>query len=397
MSLPSKAVTVLQVVSGLHPCAGGPSRTITQLCDALALVPNVQVTLLTQGLIGEPIIEPQELAVDLRVIDTSFRSILRTGFPVRDALCKIEINQRPSLIHSNGLWVMASHWAARAARRWNTPLVIQPHGMLAPWALEHKGRKKRIAMVLYQRRDLETAKVLIATSTVEYENIRRLGFRQPIAIIPNGVKINPSVSVNAKSEGKHDFRTVLFLSRIHPVKGVLNLVEAWSLLAPANWRLRIAGPDEGGHLAEVMSMVQRSGIAETIEYVGTVDGNQKEALYRDADVFVLPSFTENFGVVVAEALSYGLPVITTKGAPWADLETYRCGWWVDIGVEPLVAALRNAMALDDAELLAMGERGKAYVQRYNWTDIARQTAEVYRWVLGEAAMPNCVHVDCGIK
>ena len=108
---------------------------------------------------------------------------------------------------------------------------------------------------------------------------------------------------------------------------------------------------------------------------------------------MLPTFSENFGVVVAEALSHGLPVITTRGAPWADLETHGCGWWVDIGVEPLAVALRQAMALSDDERWTMGERGRAYVQRYNWADIARQMADVYRWVLGQGTRPDCLHLD----
>ena len=106
-----------------------------------------------------------------------------------------------------------------------------------------------------------------------------------------------------------------------------------------------------------------------------------------------PTFSENFGVVVAEALGHGLPVITTRGAPWADLETHGCGWWIDIGVEPLAAALRQAMALSDDERRAMGERGRAYVQRYNWDVIAREMIHVYRWMLGHGDPPACVQVD----
>lgn len=119
----------------------------------------------------------------------------------------------------------------------------------------------------------------------------------------------------------------------------------------------------------------------------------KAALYREADLFVLPTFSENFGLVVAEALAYGLPVITTRGAPWADLETYGCGWWIETGMEPLVPALRAAMALSNAERRAMGERGRVYVRRYDWDVIAAETLALYRWVLGQGERPACVHVD----
>jgi glycosyltransferase involved in cell wall biosynthesis len=131
----------------------------------------------------------------------------------------------------------------------------------------------------------------------------------------------------------------------------------------------------------------------SVVFAGAVAGAQKAALYRDADLFVLPTFSENFGLVVAEALSYGVPVITTRGAPWADLETHGCGWWIDTGVEPLVAALRAATALTDSERQAMGERGRAYVQRYDWDAIAAQTLALYRWVLGQGERPGFVRVD----
>ena len=299
-----------------------------------------------------------------------------------------------SLLHSNGLWLPVNHLASVAALRYGIPLIIQPHGMLEPWALNHKAWKKRIAMSLFQKHDLNAAKALVATSSVEYENIRKLGFRQPVAVIPNGVQIDLPVGLSIKPLGiTNGIRTALFLSRVHPVKGLLNLVQAWRQLAPKQWRLCIAGPNEGGHLEEVMALVRQLGLGESVEYVGEVDGEQKSALYRNADLFVLPTFTENFGVVVAEALAHGVPVITTRGAPWGDLETYRCGWWVDIGVVPLVQALRAAMALSDDERRAMGTRGREYIQRYNWDTIAQQTIEVYRWVLGKGSKPDCVWTD----
>ncbi len=263
--------------------------------------------------------------------------------------------------------------------------------MLEPWALGHKAWKKRIGMALFQRNDLNAARVLIATSSQEYENIRKLGLRQPVALIPNGVDLMISrVAGDGFPRRPERVRSVLFLSRIHPKKGLLNLMHAWAALAPSGWRLRIAGPDEGGHLAEVMALAQRLGIVESVERVGEVDGERKNEAYRDADLFVLPTFSENFGVVVAEALAHGLPVITTRGAPWADLKAQHCGWWIDIGVEPLVDALRTAMALGDEERRAMGERGREYVRRYDWSAIAGDTVAVYSWIVGRGPLPKCV-------
>lgn len=319
--------------------------------------------------------------------------MLRLGLPVRAELVRIARQIPPSLIHNNGLWQPANHWAASMARRFGIPLVVQPHGMLEPWALKEKALKKSLGMALFQRRDLETAKVLVATSADEYRNLRRLGLTQPVAIIPNGIDLAAAEGPKVERARTAGERTVLFLSRVHKKKGLANLVQAWAQVRPTGWRLQIAGPDEGGHLAEVMRAAQAVGVAGSIDYLGEVNGARKTEVYHNADLFVLPTFSENFGVVVAEALSHGLPVITTRGAPWADLETNGCGWWVDIGVEPLATALRQAMALNDDERRDMGERGRAYVQRYNWADIARQMADVYRWVLGQGARPDCVQLD----
>ena len=384
---------VLHVVPSLHPAAGGPSRTVTQLVDALAGAGGLNVTLLSQGVPGEPAVQPQATEVSCRICNSASRQMLRLGLPVRTELVRIARQSPPSLIHNNGLWQPANHWAASTARRFGIPLVVQPHGMLEPWALQEKALKKRLGMALFQRRDLETAKVLVATSADEYHNLRHLGLSQPVAVTPNGIDLTAAGVPKVERPRTGGDRTVLFLSRVHKVKGLTNLVQGWAQVRPDGWRLQIAGPDEGGHLAEVMRAAQAVGVAGSIDYLGEVDGARKTEVYRNADLFVLPTFSENFGVVVAEALSHGLPVITTRGAPWADLETHGCGWWVDIGVEPLATALRQAMALNDDERRAMGERGRAYVQRYNWADIARQMADVYRWVLGQGARPDCVHLD----
>ena len=288
-----------------------------------------------------------------------------------------------------------NHYVAITARKFRIPLVIHPRGMLEPWALQYRGWKKHLALWLYQRQDLETATLLFATAEQEAQGIRRLGLRQPIAVIPNGVKLAvPQRNGVLDERLQRSPRTALFLSRIHPIKGLLNLVEAWGRVRPANWRLCLAGPDEGGHLTVVMRRVRELGLETAVEFVGEVEGDTKTALFANAELFILPTFSENFGVVVAEALACGVPVITTKGAPWKGLLTHRCGWWIDIGVEPLVAALREATALPPDTLRDMGRRGRAYVeQHFGWPGIAQQMLSVYRWVLGQGDRPDCIALD----
>lgn len=387
-------ITILHTIADLHPHSGGTSRVVADFTDALAQSGQVACALVSQGLAGEPMIELAAHGLTKEIAISRSRFSLKFGFPFRRAVCGLMTAKiRPALIHGHGIWLPVNHWSASCARSHGVPYVVQPHGMLEPWALQHRVWKKRIAMRLFQRRDLDAAVLLVATSEQEYRNIRDLGLTQPVAVIPNGVQLEVAEPDGMRPAGGRTVRTALFLSRIHPKKGLMNLIAAWGQIKPVNWRLRIAGPDEGGHLAEVMAAARAHGVEDLLDYIGQVGGERKAQLYREADLFVLPTFSENFGVVVAEALAHGLPVITTRGAPWADLETYGCGWWIDVGVEPLVMALRQAMALRDEEREAMGARGRFYVQRYDWNDIARQTVATYRWLLGEGHRPDCVRTD----
>ena len=389
-----KNLNVLHVVQNLHPHSGGPSRTVVQLTDELARNPGTSVGLMFQGKIGEPAVESNNTAVERHFTTSSSEFAMKSGIPILRGLNLIMSGAPPDLLHSHGVWSPANHWVSKVARRNRIPLFIHPRGMLEPWALDHKFLKKKIGMYLYQQEDIRSASALFATSMQECENLRKLGLRHPIAVIPNGVNINSTKNQPVEQKiYRSGNRKVLFLSRIHPKKGLFNLINAWAQAAPVGWELGLVGPDEGGHLAEVINLIDERGLTQSVKYLGERDGSAKTRCYEDADLFVLPTFSENFGVVVAEALTCGVPVITTRAAPWGDLVTHRCGWWIDVGVEPLVQALRVAMALCDEERRIMGINGMRYVRRFDWRDIASQTLDVYHWTLGKALKPNFVHTD----
>jgi glycosyltransferase involved in cell wall biosynthesis len=213
--------------------------------------------------------------------------------------------------------------------------------------------------------------------------------RQPIAVIPNGVHVPEKLTAPAvQSE-----RIALFVSRIHPKKGLLNLVEAWRIVRPEGWRMIIAGPDEGGHQSEVLSAIRAAGLERKFAFIGAVEGEEKWTLFRQASLFILPTFSENFGVAVAEALACGVPVITTKGAPWSSLSTQQCGWWIDIGVDPLAAALRTATQAEPEMLSRMGDRGRTWAARaFTWKAIAGEMRAVYEWVLRGGTVPPSIQI-----
>lgn len=295
---------------------------------------------------------------------------------------------RSDVIHNHGLWLMPNVYAGWAAARARTPLIVAPRGMLGAAALRFSRMRKALFWQILQGPAVRHAACFHATSRQECEDIRAFGLMQPVAMIPNGIDL-PEPEGNPTRIGYAD-RVVLSLGRIHPKKGLDRLVRAWAKVEPAypRWRLRIVGPPEVGHDAELRALAATLKLSR-VSIEPPIYGEEKHIAFQQADFFVLPTLDENFAVTVAESLAAGTPVIATKGAPWAGIEVERCGWWVDHGVEPLLAALREAMALPREELRAMGARGRAWMARdFGWDAIAGRMAAVYAWLAGKASAPQ---------
>lgn len=328
---------------------------------------------------------------------TTFFPQTATGVPVLRQL-KLSLALQAALqkglggvdiVHSHGLWVAPNIYAGQAASRSGRPLVVSPRGMLSSGALQFSRLKKRVIWETFQGPAYRKAATWHATSADEAGDIRAFGITAPIAIIPNGIDLPRQIAPHLPDKVT---RTILFLSRIHPKKCLPTLLEAWQRLSVhrKNWQLVIAGPDEGGHRSELEAMVRNKNIPRVV-FTGPVYGSEKEALLLDADLFVLPTLSENFGIAVAEALAAGIPSIVTKGAPWQGLETEQCGWWVDQGTEPLLKAMLSATELPAAERQAMGLRGRAWMeQNFGWEAIGRDMKDVYLWLTNEGPCPTCV-------
>ncbi len=347
--------------TSLDPAYGGPAFSVSRLACALAEA-GVDV--------GVWASDQSAGTTKLLASDTAVRRLAGSLTEALDRFGGVTV------IHDNGIWLPHNHALAKLADRRGIPRIVSTRGMLEPWAMNHKRWKKRVAWRAYQRRDLARAKLHHATADIEADNLRQLKLGVPIRMIPNGVDLPEMARAGRPAGGPA--RTALFLGRIYPVKGLPMLVEAWARVLPQGWRLQIVGPDEGGHRAEVALAVSSAGLGDVVSFLGPLEGPAKQAALFGADLLVLPSHSESFGMVVAEALAHGLPVLTTTAAPWPGLADHACGWRVEPTVAGLVEGLRSATSCDSASLCTMGARGRAMVAaEFGWQGVALQFVAAY--------------------
>lgn len=290
---------------------------------------------------------------------------------------------QPDVFHDNGIWWAHNHTIARYALRHQLPRVVSLRGMLEPWARQHKRLKKAVAWPLYQARDLRSAQMLHATSAQEGANLAAMMPGAPITEIGNGLAM-PGPECVAFGKGDHSTwatparRQALFVGRLHPVKGLPMLLQAWHQAALEDWDLVIAGPDEAGHRRELEAEIARLRLGAAVSLVGAVSGDAKARLFKASQLFVLPSYSESFGMAVGEALAHGLPVITTMNVPWPQLEALHCGWRAEASADALAAALARAAQCPREQLAEMGQRGRQLVaDEFSWAALTPRFIRLY--------------------
>ena len=287
------------------------------------------------------------------------------------------------LVHLHSVFLWPTWAAARAARKSGVPYLVAPRGMMVRELIRRKNRWLKTAWIrLIERRNLEHAAGIHVTAPMEGKELERFGFNFPQShYIPNGVDPPSDEELTrASSSAIPDEPYVLFLSRINWKKGLDRLVKAWA--GVPDQLLVVAGNDEEGYQAKIEKLAGEEGVVERIRFIGPVKGTDKWLLYRNAQLFVLPSYSENFGIVVLEAMASGCPVAVTSGVGLADtVENERCGVLLD-GTPRQMASAINGLLSDQAGRNEMGDRGRQVAcSQFSWQSIARDMEQVYKVIL----------------
>jgi glycosyltransferase involved in cell wall biosynthesis len=353
---------VIHYIQSVDKSGGGTTEYMRLISTALKN--DISLSIAT-GISENPIV------IDGVLINFFNTSILRWFSLMKEFRVYLE-NEKPDIVHINGIWSPQNWGFQKVAQELEIKVVLSPHGMLEPWIVKHNPFKKKIALLLFQKKAIHRVNHIHTTAQIEKESIRNLGFKNPITIIPNGIDLSEISSVKTSYGNKK----VIFLSRIHPKKGIELLLEAWRITETKGWSLEIAGNGDENY---IQSLVLNAKDLDNVQFVGSKYGEDKWNFLRSADVMVLPTHSENFGIVVAEALAVGIPVITTTGTPWNDLQKFSCGWLIDLSVENLKSTLIEVFNTPIYYLEKMGDNGKKLVvNKYDINQVAKSINILYK-------------------
>lgn len=376
---------VIHVVPSVGPESAGPSYSVPALCGGLVRS-GCDVSLFLK----EPL--PNR---DLPCRAYSFKSAAfphpRLGRSPWMLKGLREECKTADIIHNNGLWLMPNVYPDWARKGTKCKLVNQPRGTLSKWALSNSKWRKRLFGWLFQNEVLRHTDMWIATAESEYEEIRNLGYRQPVAIIPNGIDIPSVIPIPSKKHNER--RRMFFLSRIHPKKNVELLIRAWSSVEEEfpNWELVIVGPDKNNDYADKMKDLAIRLSCRRLSFKGELIGEDKLRFMVESDCIVLPTHSENFGMVIAESLACGIPAICSHGAPWSGLSDHKCGWWIEPAEDVFAATMREVMSMTSAELQRMGRNGIAWMTHdFSWNEMGSRMKSAYEWLWGRVEKPDYV-------
>lgn len=373
---------VIHFIPSIDKSIGGPARSSTQLVLFLAKLSPSDTFELHTLRCSDPIRKDFELTNAKIIFNEKWTSINLNNV---------------DLLHVHGIWSLSIHRLLTKARSNSIPYVISIRGMLEPWSLNQKRLKKKLALWLYQYKDLQNANALHVTSDEECNSVRRLDLKNSIINIPNGID-ESEYPEEVDLINKYHSKKILFLSRLHKKKGIEILLKAFCKIATEtkkDWTIEIIGTGDKGYLKELKSLSSNLELDSQIAFRGSLYGEEKIHALSNSTLFILPSYSENFGIAIAEALAAHTPVITTHGTPWQDLVEYQAGEWVDLSVDNVLNALTKLMTVDFPTYIYLSKNARKLVlAKYTFSDQSHKMKDAYKWLLGTSSqVPKFIILD----
>jgi glycosyltransferase involved in cell wall biosynthesis len=374
---------IAHVVSTFAPEHGGPTHEIGNHCEAQVALGH-RVSLYTlYGFSGAAGSREMPDGIKHKKYRVWWPSSLGFSGGLVRALV---MDERPDLYHIHGVWHLVQTAACIVANVRKTPSIYHLMGGFTAYELNRKAVKKRLARLLYQDRSFRMADCLHVNGESEAAFLRELGFSRPIVVLPVGTHIpNRGSSPGDVRTDLGGRKVLLYLARLHPTKGVDLLLDVWHSQSRnfREWVLVIGGTGASDYVAALKSRAAEMVANGSVVFTGLLSEDEKQKWYECAQVYILPSFQENFGNTVVEALAYGVPVLTTTRTRWAELESRRCGWLFEPNGDALGQALARVLSKTSGDLAGMGRRGIELVhEKYSLQAVVEDLDAVYSWLRG---------------
>lgn len=379
---------------------GGPTYSVPLLCRALARA-GVHVTVITTDANGDtsldvPLATPVERdgVTVLYFPRTQPRGIFRS--PALGRACR-DLVPAHDLVHVSGVWTYPSWVATRTSYRAGKPYIVSPRGMLMPWELQHKGWKKGPIFRLSEYPRLKRSAAIHCTAPEEMRAIAELGLEDRSFLIPNALNLDAFATLPRTGH----FRTklgiapediiMLFVGRLHPKKGIDVMLQTFERLAGDHGKLHLVlvGPDEHGYAASVPAWALQHGLSKRVHLTGQLVGDERVSAYAHADLLVLLSASENFGMSAAEAMAASVPVVVTEGVgigSW--IIDHAAGMVVPRDVESAVSAI-HSLICNPTSRKRMGANGRRLVEReFSLDQVGSKMARAYAQLLETSAVTS---------
>ncbi len=376
-------MNVLHVTPAFYPATywGGPIYSLYGLCNALAASQQVCIKVLTTDSAGPNLcdrIKSGAFPVRYGPYEVYFcRRIMAASVSPGMLLQLIPQVAWANVVHLTAVYSFPTIPTLMVCKALNKPVVWSPRGALQRW----ESSRRLILKALWESTCRSVAPkrlILHVTSEKELQESRNVFPNIDIAIIPNGIDIPEKVSHASRNGALR----LLYLGRLDPIKGIDSLLSACKMLNEnfdINWVLTIAGTGDLQYTKKIRGQIDALALSQQVQMVGEVVGETKQTLFENTDLVVVPSYTENFGMVVSEALAHGVPVVASRGTPWRKLEELHCGLWVENDSESLAKAIEQMSRMPLAE---MGLRGQAWMKEdFSWSRAARQMIRLYEKLL----------------